>query len=62
MQIPVNYRARVGETSVTGDFRKTMRLGWTMIGMVAKARASRVAPLPLQYRRPAGPVKEHGRG
>ena len=62
VQIPVNYLPRVGESSVTGDFRKTVRLGATMVGMVAKARASRVAPLPLQYRRPAKPAKEHGRG
>ena len=60
VQIPVNYLPRVGESSVTGDFRKTLRLGATMVGMVAQARASRVAPLPLQYRRPAKPAKKYG--
>jgi hypothetical protein len=39
---------------VTGDFRKTLSLGLTMIGMVGRARASRVPPLPVQYRRPSG--------
>ena len=53
VQIPVNYLPRVGESSVTGHFRKTVRLGLTMVGMVARARASRAAPLPLHYRRPA---------
>jgi len=53
VQIPVNYLPRVGESSVTGDFRKTARLGLTMVGMVVRARASRAAPMPLHYRRPA---------
>jgi glycosyltransferase involved in cell wall biosynthesis len=57
VQIPVNYLPRVGESSVTGDFRKTVRLGLTMVGMVAKARASRAAPLPLHYRRPSRPAR-----
>lgn len=57
VQIPVNYLPRVGESSVTGDLRKTVRLGLTMVGMVAQARASRAAPLPLHYRRPARPVR-----
>ena len=53
VQIPVNYLPRVGESSVTGDFRKTLDLGMRMIGMVGRARASRVPPLP---------VPRHGRG
>ena len=53
VQIPVNYLPRVGESSVTGDFRKTLSLGFKMVGMVGRARASRVPPLPLQYRRPS---------
>jgi glycosyltransferase involved in cell wall biosynthesis len=53
VQIPVNYLPRVGESSVTGDFRKTLSLGFRMIGMVGRARASRVPPLPVQYRRPS---------
>ena len=57
VQIPVNYLPRVGDSSVTGSVGESVRLGAQMIGMVAKARASRVAPLPLQYRRPARPVR-----
>lgn len=51
VQIPVNYLPRVGESSVTGDVRKTVVLGTKMIGMVARTRASRARPLPLRYRR-----------
>jgi glycosyltransferase involved in cell wall biosynthesis len=57
VQIPVNYLPRVGDSSVTGSLGQSVRLGAQMIGMVAKARASRLAPLPLQYRRPARPVR-----
>lgn len=38
IQIPVNYLPRVGESSVTGDFRKAFLLGLTMIGLVLKFR------------------------
>lgn len=34
VEIPLNYRARVGVSSVTGDFWKTFRLGWRMIFLV----------------------------
>ena len=37
-QIPVNYRPRVGQSSVTGDFDKTLRLGFLMMWMVVKTR------------------------
>jgi glycosyltransferase involved in cell wall biosynthesis len=38
IQIPVNYLPRVGESSVTGDFRKAFMLGLTMIGLVLRYR------------------------
>jgi len=38
VEIPVNYRARVGKSSVTGDFWKAFRLGLTMIGLVFSYR------------------------
>ena len=34
VEIPVNYRTRVGESSVTGDQWKAFRLGVRMIGLV----------------------------
>ncbi|MBM4046660.1 MAG: glycosyltransferase family 2 protein [Planctomycetes bacterium] len=38
MEIPVNYRERVGESSVTGDMWKAIRLGLRMIALVLRAR------------------------
>jgi glycosyltransferase involved in cell wall biosynthesis len=38
IQIPVNYLPRVGESAVTGDFRKALVLGLTMIGLVLRYR------------------------
>jgi len=38
VQIPVTYRPRVGESSVTGDRLKAIRLGLEMIGMLLKVR------------------------
>jgi len=34
VQIPVNYQARVGESSVTGNKWKALKLGLRMIGMI----------------------------
>jgi hypothetical protein len=34
VEIPMNYRARVGESSVTGSFWKAWKLGWRMIFLV----------------------------
>lgn len=38
VEIPVNYQERVGESSVTGDFWKTWKLGWRMIFLVWEYR------------------------
>ena len=38
VEIPVNYRPRVGESSVTGSFWKAFGLGMTMIGLVLSYR------------------------
>jgi glycosyltransferase involved in cell wall biosynthesis len=38
MEIPVNYRGRVGVSAVTGSFWKAFRLGLRMIGMVCEFR------------------------
>ena len=39
VQVPVNYHPRVGESSVTGDLRKTLALGSQMVGHVVRTRA-----------------------
>lgn len=41
VQVPVNYLPRVGESSVTGDFKKTLDLGFEMMGLAAKMRLKR---------------------
>ena len=48
IQIPVNYLPRVGESSVTGDMRKAVLLGFWMIGLVLRyrLRAINAAPSP----------------
>ncbi len=56
VQIPVNYRPRVGESSVTGDFRKTLKLGGKMISMVLAAKLAQRRSMPVRYRRPSTEV------
>jgi glycosyltransferase involved in cell wall biosynthesis len=41
VQVPVNYRPRVGVSSVTGELRKTVPLGLEMLSMVVKMRLGR---------------------
>ncbi|MGL5819943.1 MAG: glycosyltransferase family 2 protein [Phycicoccus sp.] len=43
VQVPVNYRERVGVSSVTGEFGKTVALGLEMIGLVLRMRLRRPA-------------------
>ena len=38
VEIPVNYRSRVGQSMVTGSFIKSFKLGMTMIFMILYAR------------------------
>ena len=38
VQIPVNYRARVGRSSVTGDLKVTVKLGLRMVGLILDHR------------------------
>jgi hypothetical protein len=40
VQVPVNYLPRVGESSVTGDFLTSVRLGLSMIRLCLAARFS----------------------
>jgi glycosyltransferase involved in cell wall biosynthesis len=43
VEVPMNYRARVGESSVTGSLWKAWRLGWRMIFLVLEYRFGLVA-------------------
>jgi len=52
MEIPVNYRKRIGVSSVTGSMRKTVALALQMIWMILKFRlglaGKRVEPVDAQ--------------
>lgn len=54
IQIPVNYLPRVGESSVTGDFKKAFVLGMTMIGLVLRYRLQGWLGLGVPRPRPEG--------
>ena len=41
VEVPVNYRSRVGESKITGSFRTTVRVGAHMIGVIARYRLLR---------------------
>ena len=36
IEIPVNYRGRVGESKITGNLKGTLRTGFRMIGLVLR--------------------------
>lgn len=38
IEIPVNYRARVGESKITGTFKGAFKTGMRMIGLILKLR------------------------
>ncbi len=40
IEVPVNYRGRVGESKITGTFKGTLRTGTRMIGLVVRHRLS----------------------
>jgi len=50
VQVPVNYLPRVGTSSVTGDFGKTVKLGLQMLLMIIRARFSLSQRRPKAYR------------
>jgi hypothetical protein len=38
IEIPVNYRGRVGESKITGSLKGTLRTGFRMIGLILHYR------------------------
>lgn len=46
VEIPVHYQARVGESKITGDIRRAIRLGLIMIGLICKYRFKRLPGVP----------------
>ncbi len=56
VQIPVNYHKRVGVSSVTGDFGKTVSLGLEMIRLVLKTRVKTIGRRPRRKPSPTADV------
>jgi len=44
IQVPINYRPRVGHSAVTGDPRKAVALGLWMITLILRYRLRRIPP------------------
>jgi glycosyltransferase involved in cell wall biosynthesis len=40
IEVPVNYRGRVGESKITGTLRGTLRTGFRMIGLIVRFKFS----------------------
>jgi glycosyltransferase involved in cell wall biosynthesis len=40
IEVPVNYRGRVGDSKITGTLRGTLRTGFRMIGLILRVRVS----------------------
>jgi glycosyltransferase involved in cell wall biosynthesis len=40
IEVPVNYRGRVGESKITGSLKGTLRTGFRMIGIILRHRIS----------------------
>ena len=38
IEVPVNYRGRIGESKITGSLRGTLRTGFRMIGLILRSR------------------------
>ena len=56
VEIPMNYRERVGKSSVTGSFWKAWKLGWRMIFLVLSYRLGLYARHRIQWRQAAVPA------
>ena len=40
IEVPVNYRGRIGESKITGTLKGTLRTGFRMIGIILKGRVT----------------------
>jgi hypothetical protein len=41
VEVPVNYRGRIGESKITGDLKGALRTGFRMIALILRRRVSR---------------------
>jgi glycosyltransferase involved in cell wall biosynthesis len=54
IEVPVNYRGRLGESKITGSFKTTIKVGLRMIGLILSYRARTLAhPRPPRRMRSA---------
>ena len=54
VEIPVHYGPRIGESKITGDIHKAVKLGLIMIWLIGKYRLKRILPLRLPLASPYG--------
>ena len=40
IEVPVNYRGRVGESKITGSLKGALRTGFSMIALILKCRVT----------------------
>ncbi len=54
IEVPVNYRGRLGESKITGSFKTTLRVGFNMISLILSYRLRTLArPRPTRVQRSA---------
>jgi glycosyltransferase involved in cell wall biosynthesis len=54
IEVPVNYRGRLGESKITGSFKTTVRVGFNMISLILAYRVRTLArPRPVRSQRSA---------
>jgi len=54
IEVPVNYRGRLGESKITGSFKTTLRVGFNMISLILGYRLRTLArPRPARVQRSA---------
>jgi glycosyltransferase involved in cell wall biosynthesis len=57
IEVPVNYRGRLGESKITGSFKTTLQVGWRMISLILGYRVRTLArPRPVRVQRSAEPT------
>jgi glycosyltransferase involved in cell wall biosynthesis len=48
IEVPVNYRGRVGDSKITGSFKTTVRVGLRMIALILRYRVSSLVGQPIR--------------
>ncbi|MCC7104564.1 MAG: glycosyltransferase family 2 protein [Chloroflexi bacterium] len=48
IEVPVNYRGRVGDSKITGSFKTTVRVGCRMVALILRYRVSSLVGQPFR--------------